>query len=317
LSSFSSPQLLQSARISICICTFQRTNDLRRLLVSLEKLQGPSECEIEVVVADNDPAASAQTLIEDLALNYRWPLQYKLEPNSGVSYARNCAARAASGDWIAFVDDDEWVEPGWLWSFVAQLRVGNCEALFGPVIPDFEIDPPAWARPLSVFQRPRRANGTRLDWRSCGAGNVLMKRELFHRVGGFDPDFARSGGEDSEFFSRCEQAGARLVWCDEAIAHETVPAARLRKAWVRERSLRGGRSYARIVALRRGLPGAVDTAIRGLFGLLGHTVLAVLAYLTGRPSAFQRECRAWQALGKCTPFVGRASGPYGQGKPKA
>jgi hypothetical protein len=72
-------------------------------------------------------------------------------------------------------------------------------------------------------------------------GNVLLKRSLF--VDGelwFDPAFGRTGGEDSDFFSRRLANGRVFVWCDEAVAHEVVPPERWKGSFHIKRHWRSG-----------------------------------------------------------------------------
>ena len=62
----------------------------------------------------------------------------------------------------------------------------------------------------------------------------------------FDESMALTGGTDTEFFRRAHVAGFAIEWCDEAIAHEEVPAERCTLRWIARRNLRGGMGFARL-----------------------------------------------------------------------
>jgi hypothetical protein len=56
----------------------------------------------------------------------------------------------------------------------------------------------------------------------------------------FDLRFGLSGGSDTKFTRELHQRGGRLIWCDEAVVTDVVPAARTTRSWVLRRALRSG-----------------------------------------------------------------------------
>ena len=98
--------------------------------------------------------------------------------------------------------------------------------------------------------------------------------------GWFDERMGLMGGEDYHFSERIRRAGFKIVWSNEAIAHETVPAHRLTKRWLLSRAFRVGTAFAFVardldpgfdsvielmaISLRRGFIGAATFAA-GLF----------------------------------------------------
>ena len=90
---------------SIVICTRDRTDDLRRCLDSLLKLQTPGG---EVIVVDNAPSdSSTARLVAD------YPVRYVREDRIGLNWARSRGARVATGDIVIYTDDDVVVDVGW------------------------------------------------------------------------------------------------------------------------------------------------------------------------------------------------------------
>ncbi|HEX8692866.1 MAG TPA: glycosyltransferase family 2 protein [Longimicrobium sp.] len=233
--------------VSVCVCTFRRPRGLARLLealarVSAERLQG----ELEVVVVDNDPEGSARETVAALAPSLPWPVRYVPEPRRGISFARNRAVAEAGAEWIAFLDDDEEPEPGWL-DELLRVQAGHAaDVVAGPVMPRFEAPVPRWIERGRFFEVPRHATGTRLPY--ADTGNVLVRASVFRALGGAEGPFsarlALAGGEDTHFFLRVARAGHRIVWADDALAWEWVPPSRTRVSWLLRRAFRRGNTWA-------------------------------------------------------------------------
>ncbi|MCV2370155.1 glycosyltransferase family 2 protein [Roseateles oligotrophus] len=310
--------------ISICICTYRRKDGLARALESLRGLRMPANTAVEVVVVDNDAEASAQALVLALRAEFPLPLNYFCEPRSGVSHARNRCVVEAKGDWIAFIDDDEYAEPGWLCELCTLAMPDSnpgaspsaiatpIDGVFGPVLADFEATPPAWLLASGAHQRPRYPTGAVMSWGDCRSGNVIFRRRLFIAQHGFDARFAATGGEDVDFFWRCRKAGANLIWCDSAIVHESVPAQRLTRAWLLRRAFAGGRTFARLRGLHRGAWSYAPDAAWGLANVLVYTPLALWGRLVGLPRRFAYERKVAGGLGMLLALgLLRTGGEYG------
>ena len=104
--------------VSVCIPTYRRPEGLARLLDSLGRMKVPHDLRAEVVVVDNDPEASAAPLASRYA-DFPLPIRWVHEPEANISVARNRSVDEARGEWVAFVDDDEVVDEGWLAAYWA------------------------------------------------------------------------------------------------------------------------------------------------------------------------------------------------------
>lgn len=229
--------------VSICIPTYKRPNGLTRLLLSLNELTflktDPAALNVEVVVVDNDPSASARLICDEARRWLRWPLTYHVEPRRGIPYARNAAVRLAStADYIAFIDDDELPSTYWLDELLDVQRKYSSDAVFGPVLPVYEADTPLWVIRGRFFQRPRHVTGTALKYGA--SGNVLVKASVFKQIGFFDEYLALCGGEDTDFFMRLRLNGGTLTWADAAVVYEDVPRSRSNLRWILKRAYRTG-----------------------------------------------------------------------------
>jgi glycosyltransferase involved in cell wall biosynthesis len=226
-------------RISVCICTFKRPDLLGRLLAAVSAQITEDRFAFDVVVVDNDARRSAEAVTRAFAAEAGIATTYECETEQNISLARNRAVRCATGNLVAFIDDDEWPARDWLAQLYGTLKAHRADGVLGPVLPDFPPASPPWLRKAGVFARSRHATGTRISAGDGRTGNVLFARSLFR--GGelwFDPAFGRTGGEDTDFFAR--HTDRHFLWCDEAVAFETVPPERWTASFHIKRLLRAG-----------------------------------------------------------------------------
>jgi glycosyltransferase involved in cell wall biosynthesis len=228
-------------RITVCICTFKRAVLLEELLDAVAAQVSDGSFTFDVVVIDNDVARSAKPVVDHFAQVAGVSVTYDCEPERNISKARNRAVALATGAFVAFIDDDERPVPDWLMSLHRCRVESGADGVLGPVVADFPSGAPAWLSKGRFFERPRHRTGTRITASDARTGNVLLARSLFQGAElWFDPAFGRSGGEDSDFFARKFAAGATFVWCDEAVAYETVPPERWTIAFHIKRLWRAG-----------------------------------------------------------------------------
>lgn len=266
--------------VAICIATCRRPAGIRALLASLDalRLHGAPPLRIAVILVDNAPDAPAFAGPEEVAALLRWPVAYLHEPRRGLVAARNRALRAVppEADFVAFVDDDETVTPGWLAALLATQRATGAAAVQGVVVPRFAAPPARWMTDLAIYSLGPFDEGQALNF--AGAGNVLLDARFLraHRLM-FDERFNTSGGEDEEFFGRLRALGGRIHASAGAIIHEDVPVSRMTLGWVLRRRYRMGNTLGRI-ALLRGRGRALRIA-KGLgavvLGLIGALALPV------------------------------------------
>ena len=84
-------------------------------------------------MVDNDQSPSAQASVQALAAEAPFPVIYVHEPEPGVANARNAALAKAGGDFIAFLDDDEEAQAGWLAELLTVQARLDADVVFGPV----------------------------------------------------------------------------------------------------------------------------------------------------------------------------------------
>jgi succinoglycan biosynthesis protein ExoM len=291
----------RSLPISVCVCTYRRPSLLAALLDSLvlQTFQDP----FEVIVVDNDAAGSAAKTVEVAKTHYpKLDIRYVVEPQKGISFARNTAASLAAGDFLAWIDDDETAADNWLMALWTTRFASNADGVFGPVISVYPQGSPPWVRRSGIFDRPRYPTGTRIEARDTRTGNALVKADWFRTETPFDPSLANTGGEDYDFFVRIKSRGAQFAWCNEGEVYEVVALERQRLMWILERRLRVSTLYWRITSksraemvIRAGAGGVACV----LFGLAGIAVAPL-----GLHRAIRLWCRAMGGLGRVVAVSG-------------
>jgi succinoglycan biosynthesis protein ExoM len=225
--------------ISVCICTHQRAWSLKRLLESLEDQETENRFTYSIVVTDNDKSESARAVVDAFAASSSRAVRYCVEPRQSISLTRNKAVANAVGDFVAFIDDDEFPIEKWLLYLFKALHEYNVDGVMGPVRPYFEKDAPQWVIEGGFYDRPVYPTGMRLGGDRCRTGNVLLKRQLFaNLVQPFRPECV--AGEDIDFFTRMISEGHVFISCHEAAAYEVVPPVRWKRGFIIRRALLRG-----------------------------------------------------------------------------
>jgi succinoglycan biosynthesis protein ExoM len=239
--------------ISVCICTFQRPHLLRKLLERLEQQQTNGRFTFSIVITDNDSRRSSQCVVAEFAATSGIAVNYSCESRQNIALARNEALKHARGDLIAFVDDDEFPENGWLAAMLEVCEQYQAAGVLGPVRPHFEQPPPRWIVDGRFFERPEQRTGQVMDWEECRTGNLLFRRRILDGVEeAFKPELG-TGGEDKDFFFRMTRLGHVFRWCNEGVVYETVPMERWKRSYLLKRAMLRGRNILKLPIGRAGL----------------------------------------------------------------
>jgi succinoglycan biosynthesis protein ExoM len=226
--------------LSVCICTYRRPHTLHRLLIDLSEQNSANEFTFSISVADNDAEQSARPIVEQVTAQSQVMIRYCSQPTKNIALARNTAIANSSGDFVAFIDDDEFPQRNWLLTLWRACEKFGVEGVLGPVLPKFETEPPLWVLAGGFYERPRHRTGFQMEWPECRTGNVLVRRRIFGELSGpFHKEFG-TGGEDQDFFRRAMERGHRFIWCDQAAVYEWVPPSRWSRRFLLSRALLRG-----------------------------------------------------------------------------
>ncbi|MFZ7086934.1 glycosyltransferase family 2 protein [Curtobacterium sp. RRHDQ10] len=219
-------------RITVIICTRDRADLLRAALTSV--LASDHEA-FDVVVVDN---AAATTASADLVAQEFDDDRVTLvsEPVPGLSSARNTGLRNATGEIVAYTDDDVVVDPGWLTAIARGFASAPDVELVSGLVPSGELRTPvqryfddrvSWSRNLRtrtfrLAEQPADLPMFPFSVGEFGTGaNFALRRTTALELGGFDTAFGAGtptgGGEDLDIFTRVLFAGGALLVDPSAI----------------------------------------------------------------------------------------------------
>jgi GT2 family glycosyltransferase len=268
--------------VVICAYTLERWDDIRAAVASLRTQTRPAD-QVVLVADHNDE------LLERAREAFPDVLCLANEETRGLSGARNTGVRAATGDVVAFLDDDAAAEPDWVARMLEAYADPHVAGVGGHVVPAWQAPRPAWFPDefLWVVGCSYRGLPTeRAEIRNPIGANMSFRRDVFTGVGGFDEAMGRlgkdaAGCEETEFAIRARAAdpGARIVLEPDAACRHNVSPDRVTRAYFRRRCRAEGRSKA-LVSTLAGAEAALETertyvtrtlprgVLRGLRGLV-------------------------------------------------
>jgi len=257
--------------ISVCVCTYKRSQFLDRLFRLVVEQETDGLFTFSLVMIDNDKLRSAEAVVTEFAKNSPIPVRYVSEPRQNIALARNKAIESAEGDIVVFMDDDEFPADRWLLNLFNAYMQYNVDGVLGPVKRHFDVAPPEWVLKGNFYERPSHPTGFVMPWWESRTGNLLLKKALFEGDEmPFRPEFR--AGEDQDFFRRKTEKGHVFIWCDEAVVFEVVPPSR----------------WDRTIMMRRALLRGATAVLHPTYGAkqIAKSVIAVPVYGVAMPFAY-------------------------------
>jgi len=217
---------MDSPYVSVVVPTRGRPAFLSSCLESLLKLDYPND-QYEIIVIE-DGTETGEEITQGIRQRSPVSVRYERIPHSGAATSRNVGLQLATGEIVAFIDDDAIAVPEWLRRLVHGLlreRVAGVGGRVSPEYPDPSLD-------------AGMGRGGDLKWSGYNAspqevqevdhlpgGNMAFWREALVEVRGLDARYTRRGSwrEDTDLCVRLRRKGYRLLYDGEArIIHRAV-----------------------------------------------------------------------------------------------
>jgi GT2 family glycosyltransferase len=195
-------------RVSVIVCTYNGRRTIRECFEALQRLDYPDYEVIVVSDGSNDGC---------VALAYGFGLRVIAGPNRGLSEARNIGFRAATGDIVAYIDDDAYPDPHWL-RYVSQKFLTTSHAAVGG--PNLAPAGSGWVADCvaNAPGGPSHVLVSDLEAEHIPGCNMAYRKRCLEELGGFDAQF-RIAGDDVDLCWRLLERGwtigfspAAMVW---------------------------------------------------------------------------------------------------------
>ncbi|HYN87715.1 MAG TPA: glycosyltransferase, partial [Ardenticatenaceae bacterium] len=193
------PSHLAWPRVSVVVCSYNGARTIGECCEALLKLDYPN---YEVIVVDDGSTDGTAAVARE------YGLRVIRTENMGLSHARNVGMQAATGEIVAYTDDDAYPDPHWLTYLAATFMTTDYVAVGGPNIPppgdgliaDCVANAPGG--PVHVLLSDREAE-------HIPGCNMAFRKQALQAIGGFDPQF-RVAGDDVDVCWRLQQQGWKL-----------------------------------------------------------------------------------------------------------
>jgi GT2 family glycosyltransferase len=180
--------------VSIVVLNWNGKHHLESCLGSLSKLDYP-ESKLELILCDN---GSSDGSVEFARAKFPQVKVIALDRNYGFAEGNDRAAQQAGGEWVGFLNNDMWVKASWLQDMLSALEERPEAACIASKIVNWDgsaldfvgggVNFMGQAFQLDYGKKDSPHDRFRRLLFACG-GAMLIQRELFLKVGGFDPDF--------------------------------------------------------------------------------------------------------------------------------
>lgn len=244
----------ENIRYSVVICTWNRADDLKRVLKDLENAAQHTNESWQLCIVDNNSSDHTQSVVNEYAATL--PIKYIFEAKQGLSIARNTGLSEAEGQWIIFTDDDVEIPNLWLRNYFSQIDSLSQKVAFvgGEVEPKFLGQPnqsmldaiPIIAAGYCGITLPetREINKSHVNI-PFGANFALNKSKIGETK--FDGNLGVSGktrlaGEESIFMRELIHKGEEGMWLEDIKLTHLVPAERLTDDYVKNYLIGKGRT---------------------------------------------------------------------------
>ena len=207
----------------------------------------------EIVLINNNSTDNTEVECNRFKIDYpQVTFRYLIEPEQGLSYARNRGIKEANGNILIYVDDDAVVNKGYLSAYYELFA--NDQQLYaagGPIIPIYEAPLPKWfsyyTRILITGYLYQGNKARKFKKGYPGGGNAAYRKEVFKTVGYFNVDLGRKGdnlmgAEEKDIFDKMNTQEMKILYTPDAILYHIIPDKKLTKEYFNRLTLSIGQS---------------------------------------------------------------------------
>ena len=235
--------------VSVVVCTYSPATFDHFVDAANSVLAQTHDAVELVVVVDGDESLADR--VRDRYGTHPDVVVHCNDENLGLSASRNVGVGLASGDVVAFIDDDAVARPDWIARLVGLYERHDAVAAGGRMAPRWVAGEPS-CLPAEFYWlvgvTHRGFPTEECEVRNTFGSNISFRREVFEELGGFETDLGRTGernlqGEETEFAARMRTRYGQGVWYDpDAVVEHKVFDYRTAPRWLVERAFWQGYS---------------------------------------------------------------------------
>lgn len=237
-------------KISVIIATYNRCKSLKDVLECLVLQDQDEDFEYEIIVVDNNSKDKTKEYVEKYFPKLDTRLKYIFESKQGKSFALNRGIIEATGEIIAFTDDDVILPHEWLKNIKKYfVFFPNISGLAGKVLPKLICPKPFWLSlngeyilkgVLSYYDHGDKAFILNNKEKPFLGANMALRSHIFKKYGLFNEEFKKINGffsgtsmltEDTEYYYRIKEAGEKILYAPDVIVEHIFDENRMNKSY--------------------------------------------------------------------------------------
>lgn len=229
--------------LSLIVCTYNRDKYLYGALQCIAENGFPKEA-YEIVLVNNMSTDNTEAECKRFENDYpNVNFRYFVETNQGLSFARNRGIKESRGETLVFLDDDSYIQEGYLNNLQKRLEAHpDADAFGGKILPVFESgEAPKWLSKwnyswVSAIDMGDKVCPFKGKAFPIGA-NMGIRRSMISEIGLFNTQLGRSkknlmGGEEKDLFERIRNHGGSIYYFPDVVVHHVIPPTRTTKEYI-------------------------------------------------------------------------------------
>jgi glycosyltransferase involved in cell wall biosynthesis len=229
--------------LSLIVCTYNRDKYLYGALQCIAENGFPTEA-YEIVLVNNMSTDNTEAECKRFESDYpNVNFRYFVETNQGLSFARNRGIKESRGETLVFLDDDSYIQEGYLNNLQKHLEAHpDADAFGGKILPVFESgEAPKWLSKwnyswVSAIDMGDKVCPFKGKAFPIGA-NMGIRRSMLSEIGLFNTQLGRNkknlmGGEEKDLFERIRNHGGSIYYFPDVVVHHVIPPTRTTKEYI-------------------------------------------------------------------------------------
>ena len=281
-------QINKAPAVSVVICTYNRDKFIGEALNCLSKQTLSPDC-FEIIVVDNNSTDNTAAITQKfIAAHPGLNMRYVMEPNKGLSFARNRGIHEAHAPIITYIDDDAEATSAFLESIVGFMEADKTiVGIGGRVIPKYsESDEPKWmSKYLNGFvglmdygSSPKRFDSTMKYPAGC---NMTYTKDILQKAGGFNNQLTFRS-DDKYIFFQVTKLSNNIYYLPEAMLYHNIDNDRLSFVNFKKLFLKSGNEEKIRVRSEKGTVAVLKKFFELIFKTSASVMLYVICTLKGK-----------------------------------